>query len=202
MCGLRRGRQRGQREPYRGRWPTCWKRARVIPQMGNCNSDGRWTRQRLCIEACHRQSERPEPMRVSGRGGGMRNEYRQWLSVGILIGHGNKRRGHVLVGKGGETMRVSDIANWAACEAMALHSPPRQAGRTNVAAWVGTMAHAILAGQPVPPTGGRIAYDQLTPTEHVAHGTGAVSPATPASSWSIRVGASWGKRRRWAGRRS
>ena len=49
-------------------------------------------------------------------------------------------------------MRVSDIANWAACEAMALHSPPRQAGRTNVAAWVGTMAHAILAGQPVPPT--------------------------------------------------
>ena len=68
-------------------------------------------------------------------------------------------------------MRVSDIANWAACEAMALHSPPRQAGRTNVAAWVGTMAHAILAEQPVPPTEGRIAYDQLTPTEHVAHGT-------------------------------
>ena len=65
-------------------------------------------------------------------------------------------------------MRVSDIANWAACEAMALHSPPRQAGRTNVAAWVGTMAHAILAGQPVPPTEGRIAYDQLTPTQHVA----------------------------------
>ena len=65
-------------------------------------------------------------------------------------------------------MRVSDIANWAACEAMALHSPPRQAGRTNIAAWVGTMAHAILAGQPVPPTEGRIAYDQLTPTQHVA----------------------------------
>ena len=65
-------------------------------------------------------------------------------------------------------MRVSDISNWAACEAMALHSPPRQAGRTNVAAWVGTMGHAILAGQPVPPTEGRIAYDQLTPTERVA----------------------------------
>ena len=65
-------------------------------------------------------------------------------------------------------MRVSDIANWSNCEAMALHSPPRQAGRTNVAAWVGTMAHAILSGQPVPPTEGRIAYDQLTPTQHVA----------------------------------
>ena len=65
-------------------------------------------------------------------------------------------------------MRVSDIANWAACEAMALHSPPRQAGRTNVAAHVGTLAHAILAGQPAPDTGGRIAYDQLTPTQHVA----------------------------------
>ena len=51
---------------------------------------------------------------------------------------------------------------------MALHSPPRQAGRTNVSAWVGTMAHAILSGQPVPPTEGRIAYDQLTPTQHVA----------------------------------
>ena len=35
-------------------------------------------------------------------------------------------------------MRVSDIANWAACEAMALQSPPRPAGRANVAAWVGT----------------------------------------------------------------
>ena len=66
-------------------------------------------------------------------------------------------------------MRVSDIANWAACEAMALHSPPRQAGRTNVAAWVGTMAHALIAEEPIPDQEyGRIAYDQLTPTEHVA----------------------------------
>ena len=52
---------------------------------------------------------------------------------------------------------------------MALHSPPRQAGRTNVAAWVGTMAHALIAEEPIPDQEyGRIAYDQLTPTEHVA----------------------------------
>ena len=49
-------------------------------------------------------------------------------------------------------MRVSDIGNWAACEAMALHAPPRQAGRTNVAAWVGTLAHGRLSGiEPVDP---------------------------------------------------
>ena len=65
-------------------------------------------------------------------------------------------------------MRVSDIANWAACEAMALHSPPRPPGRTNVAAHVGTLAHAALAGEPAPEPDGRMAYDALTPTEHVA----------------------------------
>ena len=43
-------------------------------------------------------------------------------------------------------MRISDIGNWATCEAMALESPPRTAGRTNVAAHVGTLAHAKLAG--------------------------------------------------------
>ena len=66
-------------------------------------------------------------------------------------------------------MRVSDIANWSACEAMALHSPPRAPGRTNVAAWVGTMAHALIAEELIPDQEyARIAYDQLTPTEHVA----------------------------------
>ena len=62
-------------------------------------------------------------------------------------------------------MRVSDIANWAACEAMALQSPPRTAGRTNVAAYVGTLAHGWLAGIP-PEHPGRLAYDSLTPTDH------------------------------------
>ena len=62
-------------------------------------------------------------------------------------------------------MRISDIANWAACEAMALQSPPRPAGRTNVAAYVGTLAHGWLAGIP-PEHPGRLAYDALTPTDH------------------------------------
>ena len=62
-------------------------------------------------------------------------------------------------------MRVSDISNWAACEAMALQSPPRPAGRTNVAAWVGTLAHALVARASVEwPE--RLAYDNMTQTEH------------------------------------
>ena len=45
-------------------------------------------------------------------------------------------------------MRLSDIGNWASCEQMALSSPPRPPGRTNVAAWVGTLAHGYLEGTP------------------------------------------------------
>ena len=41
-------------------------------------------------------------------------------------------------------MRVSDISSWAACEVMALQSPRHPPGRANVAAWVGTLAHAYL----------------------------------------------------------
>ena len=40
-------------------------------------------------------------------------------------------------------MRVSAIADWATCEAMAL-TDPRPEARVHVAAWVGTFAHAIL----------------------------------------------------------
>ena len=65
-------------------------------------------------------------------------------------------------------MRVSDIANWASCEAMALQSPPRPAGRTNVAAWVGTLAHAELAGVMVDERPARLAYDTLTKSDHHA----------------------------------
>ena len=39
-------------------------------------------------------------------------------------------------------MRVSEIADWATCEAMAL-TDPRKEARIGVAAWVGTLAHAI-----------------------------------------------------------
>ena len=64
-------------------------------------------------------------------------------------------------------MRVSDIGNWAACEVMALQSPLRQAGRTNVAAWVGTLAHGLLSGEQTnhPP---KLALDTLTPSEWAA----------------------------------
>ena len=63
-------------------------------------------------------------------------------------------------------MRISDISAWAICETYALQSPPRTAGRTNVAAFVGTGAHALLAGltpELVPPIGARLAYDAITP---------------------------------------
>ena len=41
-------------------------------------------------------------------------------------------------------MRVSAIADWTTCEAMAL-SDPRPEARVHVAAWVGTMAHGLLS---------------------------------------------------------
>lgn len=41
-------------------------------------------------------------------------------------------------------MRISDISDWAICEAKALANPRPQPARTNVAAWVGTLAHARL----------------------------------------------------------
>ena len=41
-------------------------------------------------------------------------------------------------------MRVSAIADWTTCEAMAL-SDPRPEARVHVAAWVGTEAHALLS---------------------------------------------------------
>ena len=64
-------------------------------------------------------------------------------------------------------MRVSDISNWAACEVMALQSPPRPAGRANVAAWVGTLAHGIVSGM-FPEDPERLAYDSITPSGHHA----------------------------------
>ena len=65
-------------------------------------------------------------------------------------------------------MRVSDISNWASCEAYAFHAPPRPVGRANVAAYVGSLAHAMVADMPLPEPDGRIAYDATTPTERAA----------------------------------
>ena len=61
-------------------------------------------------------------------------------------------------------MRVSDIQAWAACEVMALQSPRHPPGRTNVAAWVGTLAHAYLCPEVFIDDPGKLAFDALTPT--------------------------------------
>ena len=66
------------------------------------------------------------------------------------------------------SLRVSDISNWSACEAYAFHAPPRPVGRANVAAYVGSLAHAMVADEPLPEPDGRIAYDATTPTERAA----------------------------------
>ena len=60
-------------------------------------------------------------------------------------------------------MRVSDIQAWSNCETMALQSPPQPAGRTNVAAWVGTLAHGRPSGIEVEPPE-RLAFDAITQT--------------------------------------
>ena len=62
-------------------------------------------------------------------------------------------------------MRVSAIADWTTCEAMAL-TDPRPETRVHVAAWVGTLAHALLSGIERPKTLARIRYDPITPTPH------------------------------------
>ena len=65
-------------------------------------------------------------------------------------------------------LRVSDISNWSACESYAFHAPPRPVGRANVAAYVGSLAHAMVADEALPEPDGRIAYDATTPTERAA----------------------------------
>ena len=65
-------------------------------------------------------------------------------------------------------MRVSEIADWTTCEAMAL-SDPRPEARVHVAAWVGTLAHAWMLGQVgLLETPSRLRFDPLTKTAHQA----------------------------------
>ena len=65
-------------------------------------------------------------------------------------------------------MRVSAIAAWTTCEAMAL-SDPRPEARVHVAAWVGTLAHAWTVGTPDPEPPARLRFDALTKTAHQAN---------------------------------
>ena len=62
-------------------------------------------------------------------------------------------------------MRISAISDWTACEAMAL-TDPRPEARVHVAAWVGTLAHALLTGSDWPEGPTRVRFDPTTPTEH------------------------------------
>ena len=79
-------------------------------------------------------------------------------------------------------MRISAIADWTTCEAMAL-SDPRPEARVHVAAWVGTLAHAYLLEDrghldgtllaysvkelyQLPEEPVRLRYDAITPTAH------------------------------------
>ena len=64
-------------------------------------------------------------------------------------------------------MRVSAIAAWTTCEAMAL-SDPRPEARVHVAAWVGTMAHAILLNTEPESWQPRLRFDATTKTAHEA----------------------------------
>ena len=86
-------------------------------------------------------------------------------------------------------MRVSAIADWTTCEAMAL-TDPRPEARIHVAAWVGTMAHAILLGTTLEPRPLRQRFDATTKTAHAAD-VQALSIAQEASrtldaeGWSI-----------------
>ena len=63
-------------------------------------------------------------------------------------------------------MRVSAIADWTTCEAMAL-ADPRPEARVHVAAWVGTLAHAILLdAAPESWQPRRLRFDATTKTAH------------------------------------
>ena len=66
--------------------------------------------------------------------------------------------------------RVSQIAAWSECETYALQSPPRPAGRANIASWVGTLAHTRIADIPLAADAypNRLAFDAITPTIHAA----------------------------------
>ena len=60
-------------------------------------------------------------------------------------------------------IRVSSIAEWLTCEAMALESPKRE-GRLNAATYVGTLAHAALTGMEVEKPA-RVSWDATTPSD-------------------------------------
>lgn len=63
---------------------------------------------------------------------------------------------------------VSSVGDWTECEHMAMQSP-RPEARIAVAAYVGSRAHAIIAGEEPPEPPERLAFDNLTTTFYMAY---------------------------------
>ena len=68
-------------------------------------------------------------------------------------------------------MRISDAVTYATCEWMAADVPLRQS-KTNIAAYVGSYAHAIVAAQPEPPLPESLSFDATSPTLYQAQTQG------------------------------
>ena len=88
-----------------------------------------------------------------------------------------------------ERLRVSDVQNWARCELMALRCPPRES-QLGVAAYVGSLAHALVSGTDPPVADARYRFDAVTPSiRHANTQARALARAAKAtladSGWQI-----------------
>ena len=68
----------------------------------------------------------------------------------------------------GEKLRISDVEAWTTCELMALRCPPRES-QIHVAAYVGSLAHALVTETEPPLADGRYRFDALTPNLRYAN---------------------------------
>ena len=91
-------------------------------------------------------------------------------------------------------MRISDIRSWVECETYALHHPYREPPRVHVAAYVGTCAHGLLAGQTIEQIAEEhpspLIFDRRTMTKAQAHTqaqeiAGIAETALRAQNWLI-----------------
>ena len=90
-------------------------------------------------------------------------------------------------------MRVSAIADWTTCEAMAISDPHPEA-RVHVAAWVGTLAHALLSGSPLTEEPTRL--DMMPSRQRLTRRRCRLMLSFPqlAGAWIMRAGRSWSRR--------
>lgn len=66
-------------------------------------------------------------------------------------------------------VNISEVPHWSQCEAWALASPRSRPLDVSVAAWVGMLAHALVAGRQEPQQPVRLVCDSLTPVSHQAN---------------------------------